>query len=168
MNAINRTHLLVFPDLSSDVIAMLEFIDEALASVVEEETTNTTESLSGQELDFGVGLLGVDQAGRMNLDLLEIDGRSADVHGELLAVTSAMLAVGGGEIPVLGAMLLEERVLSKIGGVATSSENDRAVGGFSLTAADVFDTDNCARLILDELRDASLLVDLNALRAADR
>lgn len=146
---------------------MLELINETPASVVEEETANTTEGLSSQELDFSVWLVGVNQTCGVDLNLLEIDGAGTDVHGELLSITSAVLSVGSGEIPVFGTMLLEEGVFSEVGSITTSGEDDGTVCGLGLALVLVLSTDNGARLVLDELADASLLQDLNTFRVAD-
>lgn len=145
---------------------MLELIDETLASVVEEETTDTTEGLSGQELDFGIWVLGVDETSRVNLDLLEIDGAGSDRHGEFLAVTSAVVTVCGGEVVVFGTVLLEERVGGEVGSVPTSGKDDRAVFALGLSGMLVLNTLDGARLILDELGDAGLLDDPDALGVA--
>ena len=43
------------PNLSSYIIACAQLVGETLTLCVEEETSNTTESLGGKELDFGLG-----------------------------------------------------------------------------------------------------------------
>ena len=146
---------------------MLKLIDEPLAGVVEEETSDTTESLGGQELNLGVGILGVHQASRVDLNLLEIDGASANSHGKLLSIASAVITVGGRELVVLGPVLLEERVGSKIGSIATGGKDDGAVGCLSLSGTHVFDTNDGAGLVLDKLGDTGLLQDLDAVGVAD-
>lgn len=90
---------------------MLELVDESVTGIVDEETTDTTESLGRKELDLS-GRQGirkragyhadlcsrvfrVDQTGRVNLHLLEIDTLGTDGHGHLVAVTSAVGAIGG-------------------------------------------------------------------------
>ena len=57
---------------------MLELIDETLAGIVEQKTTNTSERLRSQELDFRLGLVGVDETGGVYLNLLEIHRVRAD------------------------------------------------------------------------------------------
>jgi len=88
--------LLLFPHLAGDVVTVTELVRETLALGVEEETTFTTEGLGGQELELGVGVLGVDETGRVDLDLVHIDTVGADGHQHLLTVTSSVGAVGGG------------------------------------------------------------------------
>jgi len=165
-NETNRI-LLVLPNLTSDVITMLKFIDKTLASVVKEESTDTTEGLSGQELDFGVRLVGVDETSRVYLDLLEIDGAGTNAHGKLLSVAGTMFTVRGRKVPELGAVSLEERVLCEIGSITTSSKDDGSISGLSLAVADVFNTSNSARLVLEDLGDMGFLQDLHAFRIAD-
>jgi len=146
---------------------MLKFIDEARTSVVEEETTDTTESLSGQELDLGVGLVGVNETSRVNLNLLKVDGIGTNSHGNLVAVTSAVVTVGRREVVVFRAVLLKEGVLSEVGSVSTGGEDNGAVSGLGLTIVGVLDTHDSTRFVLDELDNTSLLQDLDALRVAD-
>jgi hypothetical protein len=162
-----ETHLAVLPHLASDVITVLKLVNKSSTGVIEEETTDTTECLSGQELDFGIGLVGVNQTSGVNLDLFKVDSVSTSSHGQLVAVTSAVLAVGGGEVPVLGAVLLQERALGEVGSVATSSKDDGAIGSVSLATVSVLSTNNGARLVLDELGDAGLLDDLDTLGVGD-
>ena len=50
---------LLFPDLSSDIVPVLQLIDESLAVTVEQETTNATEGLCSKELDLGLRFVGV-------------------------------------------------------------------------------------------------------------
>jgi hypothetical protein len=162
-----ETHLAILPDLACDVITVLELIDEALTGVIEQETTDTTERLGCEELDLRLGLIRVDEAGRVHLYLLEIDRVRTNGHGHLVAVTGAVVAVGGGELPELGTVLLEERVRGEVGCVTAGGEDDRAVGGLGLLVVLVLNTDNCA-IVLDELDHARLLDNLDAVGCALR
>lgn len=63
----------VVPHAAGDVIAVTKFVGEALAFVVKEQTAYTTEGFGSEELDFCVGVFGVDKACWVDLDLLEID-----------------------------------------------------------------------------------------------
>lgn len=111
---------LVLPHHTSDVVTVTELIAEALAIGCQQQTTDTAEGLSGQELDLGIGLTGIDQTGRVNLDLFHVDGLSSDGEGHLDTVSSSVVAVGGGQIPeiravLLGAMEVEGLVISYVG-----------------------------------------------------
>jgi hypothetical protein len=79
--------LAVLPDLASDVVTMLELVNETFAGVVKEEATDTTESLSSQKLDLGVGLLGIDEASGVDLDLLKIDSIGTNLKSNLMSIT---------------------------------------------------------------------------------
>lgn len=57
------THFSVLVHLSRDIVATSKLVAEAVAGVVQEETSNTTESLGGEEFDFCVGLFGVNETG---------------------------------------------------------------------------------------------------------
>jgi len=65
--------LVALPHLAGDVITGAEFVAETVTLIVDEETTNTTESLSSQELDLGVGVLGMNETSGMDLDEVEVD-----------------------------------------------------------------------------------------------
>ena len=158
---------LLFPDLSSDIVAVLQLIDKSPALAVEQETTNAAEGLCSEELDFGRGFIWVNQAGRVHLDFLHIDGASAGRDGNLVSVTGTVIAVGGGKLPVLWAVFLEQGIFSKVGGITTSGQDYRAISGLGFSTKGVLDT-NDSRTILDELGNASLLLNGNTFGVADR
>jgi hypothetical protein len=157
---------LLFPNLSGDEVAVLQLINESLALAVEQETTNTTESLSSEELDLGPWLVGVNQTCRMYLDLLHVDSAGTDGDGDLVSVAGTVITVGGGEFPILWAVLLQQGVFGEVGGVTTSGQDDRPIGGLGLSTDGVLNADN-GSTILDELSDAGLLLNDNTLGIAD-
>ena len=100
--------------------------------------------LGGQELDLGIGVVRLDEAGRVDLHPLQVDGLRADllkgaalepwvlaengasVHGgmgrhlaHLDAIARAVLAVGGGQVQQVGAVLGQQGVLGEVGAEAT-------------------------------------------------
>ena len=162
-----ETDLAVLPHLSGNVITVLQLVDESLTLVIQEQTTDTTERLSSQELDLCVGFVGINQTSRVNLDLLEINGAGANSHSHLLTITGTVVAVGGWEVVVLWPVLLQEGVLSEVGSVTTSSEDDGAVCSLRLAVVGVLRTNDGAMLVLDEFGDPSPLLDLDAFRVAD-
>ena len=101
------THVAVLPHLAGNEVTVLKLVDEPLALVIKKETTGTTESLSGQELHLGVGVVGVNETSWVNLDLLKVNTVRTNGHSELLSVTSAVVAVGGRETHELRPVLLE-------------------------------------------------------------
>jgi hypothetical protein len=103
----------------------------------------------------------------VHLDLLHVDGAGTDRDGDLVSVTGTVITVGGGELPELWAVLLQQGVFGEVGSITTSGQDDRAIGGLGLSTKGVLDT-NDDRTILDELGDASLLLDDDALGVADR
>ena len=157
----------LFPNLSGDVVAVLQLINESLAFTVEQETTNTTKGLSSKELDLGSWFVRVYQTSGVYLDLLHVDSAGTDGDGDLVSVTGTVITVRGGELPELGAVLLQQRVFGKVCSVTASGQNDRAVGDLCLSAKSVLNT-NDDITILDELGDASLLLDDDALGVANR
>ena len=103
---------------------MLKLVNEPLTLVIKKETTNTTESLSGQELHLNIGVIEVNETTRVNLNLLEVNTARTNRHSELLSVTSAVVGVGDWETPKLRPVLLEQRVLPLS---EVYSETDRRV-----------------------------------------
>ena len=157
----------LFPDLSGDVVAMLQLVDESLALAVEQEATDTTKSLGSKEFDLGSWLVGIDQTGWVYLDLLHVDSAGPDRDGDLVSVTSTVVTVGGRELPELWAVLLQQGVFGKVCSVTTSGQNNRAIGGLGLSVESVLNTNDDAT-VLDKLGDASLLLDNDTLGIADR
>lgn len=97
---------LVLPHHTSDVVTVAELITEALAVGRQQQSTDTTEGLGGQELDLSIGLTGIDQTGRVNLDLFHVDGLASDGEGHLDTVSSSVVTVGGRQIQEIRAVLL--------------------------------------------------------------
>ena len=70
-----------------------------MALVFEKETTDTTESLSDKERHLSIGVIGVNETGRVHLNLLEVNTIRTNEQGKLLSVTRAEVAVGDWETP---------------------------------------------------------------------
>lgn len=153
--------VLLLPHHAGDVITVTEVIAESLAIGVEEDTTLTTESLGGKELPLGSRVLGVDETGGMNLDLVHVDAITANGHDHLLTVTSGMGAVGGGKAVGIGTVLLEERSLGEIGSVTTGGQDDGALEGGGLAIVLVVDTSDGVAILV-QAGDAGLLDNLDS------
>lgn len=130
--------LVALPHLASHVIAVTQFVCKSKAVAVHQETTDTTESLRGQELDFRVGFLGIDETGRMYLNLLEVDGIAANSQAHLDAVTSAVVAVGRGQVVDVGSVFLQQRAVGEIRCVTTGGQDDWTVFLALSAVLDVF------------------------------
>jgi hypothetical protein len=102
---------LVLPHLASDVVTVTQFIGETVTIGVQKDTTDTTEGFSGQELDLCIRFIGVDETGRVDLDLVHVDGVGTSLKGELNTVTSAVVTVGGGQVVDFGSEYLMANVL---------------------------------------------------------
>lgn len=100
---------LVLPHHTSDVVAVTELITETLSVSLQQQTTDTTKGLSGQELDLGIGLTGIDQAGRVNLDLFHVDGLTSNGKGHFNTISSSVVTVCGRQVPEIRAVLLIEK-----------------------------------------------------------
>ena len=86
---------------------MLKLVDEPLAVIIEKETTDTAERLSGQELHPGVGVVGINETSRVNLNLLRVNTVRTNGQSEPLSVTGEVDAFGSWETPKLRPVLLE-------------------------------------------------------------
>ena len=157
---------LLFPDLSGDIVTVLQLIDESLALVIEQETTNAAEGFCSKELDLCLRFVWVDQSGRVHLNLLHVDGTGTSRDSDLVSVTGTMITIGGGELPELWAIFLEQGVFREVCGITTSGQDYRAIGALSFSTNGVLDTDDC-RTILDELDNAGLLLNGNTFGVAD-
>jgi hypothetical protein len=71
-----------------------ELVRETLAFAVEQKSAATAERLGGEELDLGIGVLGVNETSGVHLYFLEVDALAADFQHHLVSVTSTVLAVG--------------------------------------------------------------------------
>jgi hypothetical protein len=52
----NVTCLVVLPHLVGDIVTMLKLVDESVTGVVDEETSDSSKRLGGEELDLDVRL----------------------------------------------------------------------------------------------------------------
>merc|ERR1711904_394183 len=85
---------LVLPHLASDVVTAAELIGEALAICIEHEATDTTQSLSGKELDLSIRVIWLDKACWVHLNPLQVDRLAPDRLTHLDFISGAVLAVG--------------------------------------------------------------------------
>lgn len=145
---------------------MLKFIDETLALVVQKQTTDTTKGLGGQELDFSLGLIGVNQTGGVDLNFLKINRARANSKSHLLSITGTVISVSCREVVVLGLVLLEKRVLGEVSGITTGGEDNGTVGSLALAVVSIVNTNDSTLLVLEEVDNPSLLLDGNALGVA--
>ena len=103
----------------------------------------------------------------MHLNLLHIDSASTGGDGDLVSVTSTVITVGGGELPELRAVFLEQGAFGEVGRITTGGQDHRTICGLSLSTKGVLDTYD-SRAVPDELGDASLLLDDDTFGVADR
>ena len=86
---------------------MLKLIDEPLTLGIERETTDTRGRLSGQELHPGIGVVGINETSRLNLNLLGVNTVRTNGQSEPLSVAGEVDAFGSWETPKLRPVLLE-------------------------------------------------------------
>lgn len=159
----SKTHLAIVPDTSGNVVTVAKLVGESLAFVIEKETTNTSESLGSEELDLGIGILGVNETSGVDLNLLHIDTIGPNGKSHLVTITSAVVAVGGRKVVIFGSILLQKRVLAKVGGVTTRGKDDGALDRLFLSVLLVLDADDGA-ILSEKFSDTGLEHDLDTLR----
>lgn len=59
-NESNR-ELVVVPHASSDVVTVTKFVRKSVTLGIKKQSSNTTESLSGEEFDLGIRIGGIDK-----------------------------------------------------------------------------------------------------------
>ncbi|KAH6609442.1 hypothetical protein Trco_002788 [Trichoderma cornu-damae] len=152
--------VLLLPHHAGDVVAVAELIAEPVTVGVEEEAALAAQSLGGQELPLVAGVLGVDQAGGVDLDLVHVDAVPANSHDHLLAIARSVGAVSGSKAEDLGAVLLEQGALAKVGSVAAGGEDDGAVQAGGLAVQLIRDARDLVALLI-QAGNAGLLDDLD-------
>ena len=103
----------------------IQLIHEPRPILVDQEPADAAQSFRGKELRLRAGVLGVDEAGGVDLDLVHVAEGAAEGGGEAVAVAGGVVAVGGGEGGEVGAMLGEEAAGGEVGGVASSGGSVR-------------------------------------------
>ncbi len=155
--------VLLLPHHTRDVVAVAELVAEPVAVGVEQEMPPSPRRASAaRNFHLEPGSLGSTRPVGVNLDLVHVDAVSADGHDHLLAVAGGVRAVGGGQAEGVGAVLLEERAVAEVGGVAAGGEDDGAVERLGLAVELVCDAGDGVALLV-EAGDPGLLDDLNTL-----
>jgi len=120
-------------------------------------------TLSSQELGLSPRILGVYQTSGVDLDLVHVNAVGANLHEHLVAITSRMRTVGGGEVVCVWPVFPQQRIWCEVGSVSTSRENDRAIHRSLLAVEAVCDSSGNVTLQI-HAGDLGLLDKLNALR----
>mmetsp|Transcript_91627 Transcript_91627/g.237451 ORF Transcript_91627/g.237451 Transcript_91627/m.237451 type:complete len:221 (+) Transcript_91627:204-866(+) len=142
---------LVLPHLSRHVVTAAKLIGKAFAVRVQDQATNATERLGSEELDLGIRIIWLHEAGGMHLDPLEVNAFAADCLSHLDAIAGAMLPVGGWQMHEVRAVLRKQRLLGEVGTEATRCKDDRPVLLEVQTALLVHQADACARAVCQQL-----------------
>merc|ERR1719329_1708240 len=78
----------VLPHLAGDIVTTSKLICKALAFLVEDQATNTTQGLSCEELNLGIRIVGLHKTCRVNLNPLEVHRLGSDGFPHLDAISS--------------------------------------------------------------------------------
>merc|ERR1719431_1808920 len=89
---------LVLPHHASDVVTAAQLIAEAIALDVKQNATDTAQGLGREELHLGIWLVGMHKTSWMHLHPFQVHALRTDRHRHLQAISSAVVAVGGGQV----------------------------------------------------------------------
>mmetsp|Transcript_62602 Transcript_62602/g.164284 ORF Transcript_62602/g.164284 Transcript_62602/m.164284 type:complete len:547 (-) Transcript_62602:70-1710(-) len=117
----------VLPHLTGDVVTAAELVREALALGVKHDAAHATQRLRGKELDLGIRVIRLHEAGRVHLNPLQVDGLGADGLADLDGVTSAVLAVRGRQVQEVRTVLGQQGVVPEVRAVAARGPDHGAV-----------------------------------------
>mmetsp|Transcript_50585 Transcript_50585/g.69295 ORF Transcript_50585/g.69295 Transcript_50585/m.69295 type:complete len:377 (+) Transcript_50585:711-1841(+) len=117
---------LVLPHLTGDVVAAAELVGEALAVRIKHQATDTAQRLGRKELDLGIRIIGLHQAGGVHLNPFKVDALATDGLTHLNAVAGAVLAVSGRQVHQVRAVLGQQRVRGEVRAEAACRQDDGA------------------------------------------
>jgi len=146
---------------SSDNITLLKFVNKSDTATIQNQSSATTQSLGSQELDFTVWIFRIDKASWMNLNLLHVNTLATNSFHQLQSIARRIVAVRCWQVPQVRPVLLNQRVLSKISSIPTSSQNYRPVQSRLLTTNHVLDSFNASVSSFQQAHNFRLLNQLN-------
>mmetsp|Transcript_32509 Transcript_32509/g.78110 ORF Transcript_32509/g.78110 Transcript_32509/m.78110 type:complete len:306 (+) Transcript_32509:302-1219(+) len=117
---------LVLPHLAGDIIAPTQLVGESVALGVQQQTTDSSQGLGGEELDLGVLVPNFHEAGGVHLHPLQVDSGSPNIRAHLDSIPGAVLTVGGGQVEQVGPVLAEQGVLLEVSAEPAGAEDHRA------------------------------------------
>mmetsp|Transcript_63371 Transcript_63371/g.167933 ORF Transcript_63371/g.167933 Transcript_63371/m.167933 type:complete len:206 (-) Transcript_63371:541-1158(-) len=144
----------VLPHLPCHVVSPTQFVCETIPKCVEHEAAHSTKRLCCEELNLGIRIVWLDQACRMHLNPLEINGLCTDGFTHLDCVTCAMFTVGCGQMQQIWTVLGQQRIVGKIGTKSSAGENDRTEL-FETGTALLVDTSRTRSITHNQLRHPS-------------
>mmetsp|Transcript_32507 Transcript_32507/g.78100 ORF Transcript_32507/g.78100 Transcript_32507/m.78100 type:complete len:269 (+) Transcript_32507:2135-2941(+) len=132
----------VLPHLSGHIVPAPELIRKAISLGINQETTDASQCLGRQKLDFSIFITNLHQSRRVDLDPLEIQRRRSDILSHLDSIAGAMLTVGGRQMHEIRAVLREQRVLCEIRTEPAGAQDHWSVLLESLAVLDILDAHN--------------------------
>mmetsp|Transcript_2519 Transcript_2519/g.3109 ORF Transcript_2519/g.3109 Transcript_2519/m.3109 type:complete len:347 (+) Transcript_2519:291-1331(+) len=143
------------PHLTGHVVASAQLVAEPVAVAVDHQAAHAAQGLGRQELDLGLGVVRLNEAGGMDLHPLQVNGRSTNGFAHLDGVTCAVLTVGGGQVQQVRAVRGQQGVGTEVGTKTARSQNHGAKLLHHLTSLAIFAAHHTAA-ILHQLEDLSL------------
>ena len=110
-------------DLLTHMISAPKLVHEPLSLLVQEDASAATEGLWSKKLDWVQGILRVNKASRVHLDLVHVDELDANGTAHSDAIATGESPVGGGEVGLLGGEFNNERVLGPVAAKASSAHH---------------------------------------------
>mmetsp|Transcript_51474 Transcript_51474/g.112835 ORF Transcript_51474/g.112835 Transcript_51474/m.112835 type:complete len:316 (-) Transcript_51474:236-1183(-) len=149
---------LVLPHFTSDIVATTKLVGKSVSFVVDQQTTDTAEGLSGKKFDLGVLLPNLDKPSRVHLHPLQVQGSRTNSLTHLDTVASAVLTVGGRQVHQVRAVFGQQRIRREIRTKTAGSKNHRSksldyICTFLVLAA------NDSAVVCDQINDLRLVDD---------
>merc|ERR1719453_235748 len=113
----------ILPHLTSNVVTTPKLIGKSPSVLVEDKATYTTECLCGKELHFGIWIVGFHKPSWMHLYPLQVNGLGTNGLSHLNGITSAMFAIGRGQMQQVWPVLGEQRIGSEVCAIASRGKD---------------------------------------------
>mmetsp|Transcript_2518 Transcript_2518/g.3105 ORF Transcript_2518/g.3105 Transcript_2518/m.3105 type:complete len:347 (+) Transcript_2518:291-1331(+) len=143
------------PHFSGHVVPSPQLVAEPVAVPVDHQAAHTTQGLSSQELDLGLGIVWLHQAGWVNLHPFQVNASCTNGLAHLDAITRGVVPIGGGQVQQVRAVCGQQGVRTEVGTKTTRSQNHGAKLFHHLASLAIFAAHHTAA-ILHQLEDLSL------------
>jgi hypothetical protein len=121
--------VVMLPHAACDVVSSSEIVTETFSVLVDDNTTFSAQGFGGEELDSVIGVIKVNKASRMYLNVLEIDGSGTNLLSDHDTVTGTVFSIGGWEVHKIGTDPFQQTTSHDITGTKTTGSDD---DGFTL------------------------------------
>mmetsp|Transcript_51518 Transcript_51518/g.84392 ORF Transcript_51518/g.84392 Transcript_51518/m.84392 type:complete len:376 (-) Transcript_51518:12-1139(-) len=146
------------PHFPGDIVSSAQLVTEALAFRVDHQATHAAQGLGRQELDLGLGVIGLHQACGVNLHPFQVDAARTNGFAHLDTISGGVVTVGSGKVQEVRPVLGQQGIIRKVGAKAPRGQNHGAFLGEVLALLLVGHATNSSGLS-QELLDLGLVDD---------